>query len=204
MTSLVESKNIPVKQPTKSRQKVDCFICAEEVPQRRMIKCPFCPFSACSSCVERFLMGIDDDRPRCMDNSCKKVWSFEFLATKYQPSFHNKKYRDRRATLLHEREKSLLPGTQELVRQEKRRHKNDAKIKNLFDENAMCKELMHQNNLKIRELRRDAGIGQVEKKKEKTFTRACPVEDCRGFLSTSLKCGICSGYACKECHLPKA
>ena len=112
MASTHESKNMSTSSKS---AKADCMICADEVSQRKMVECPFCKFEACGSCVDRFLMGIDDDRPRCMSNSCKKVWSYEFLASQTQPSFHNKRYRDRRATLLHEREKSLLPGTQHLV-----------------------------------------------------------------------------------------
>ncbi len=36
------------------------------------------------------------------------------------------------------------------------------------------------------------------------FHKACPVNDCRGFLSTEWKCGICSTAVCKECHFPRA
>ena len=108
-----------------SKNMVDCMICANEVYSRKMVKCPFCTFEACKECTETFLMGIDDDKPRCMDNSCKKVWSFEFLSTKFNMSFHNKKYRNRRASILHEREKSLLPGTQGLVKEVMKREKNE-------------------------------------------------------------------------------
>jgi len=181
----------------------DCLICTETVNTRKMIKCPFCDFESCDDCVTRFLLGILDTQPRCMNNACKKIWSWEFLAENTQHSFHNKKYRTRRAQLLLEREKSMLPGTQELVHQEKRMIKKKKKIKDIIAENAMFNELIRLNNEKIRDLRRDWG-GVVKTKKERTFTRGCPVEDCRGFLSTSLKCGTCSTYSCKDCHLPKA
>ncbi len=36
------------------------------------------------------------------------------------------------------------------------------------------------------------------------FHKACPVNDCRGFLSTEWKCGICSTEVCRECHFPRA
>jgi hypothetical protein len=39
----------------------------------------------------------------------------------------------------------------------------------------------------------------VEKRK---FIKACPVTDCRGFLSTQWKCGICSIKVCNKCHDP--
>tara|TARA_Y100000389_G_scaffold18504_1_gene16085 strand:- start:6278 stop:7474 length:1197 start_codon:yes stop_codon:yes gene_type:complete len=148
-------------------------------------------------------MGIQDIQPRCMNNSCKKIWSGEFLASNTSCTFHNKIYRDRRADLLHEREKSMLPGTQELANREREKVKNIEIIQELLDENAMLKELIKKNNDRIRELRWDHAFPEEKKEEKQTFNRACPVEDCRGFLSTALKCGTCSIWACKDCHMPK-
>ena len=36
------------------------------------------------------------------------------------------------------------------------------------------------------------------------FVRACPVESCRGFLSTQWKCGLCEVFTCSTCHVPKS
>ena len=201
MASLTPSKNI--SKNSGSRVKVDCMICIETVSQRKIVQCPFCDFESCESCVDRFLMGIDDDRPRCMSNSCKKVWSYEFLAENLHPSFHNNKYRNRRAALLHEREKSLLPGTQHLVAEEKRKEKIKLQIEEIANENAMYEQLIRDNKRRINVLRYDNRPDESVQT-EKRFTRACPVECCRGFLSRQLKCGTCSGYACKDCHLPKS
>ena len=214
MTSTVESKNMPKSSSSFSNveskvilecKKVECSICTDDVYQRKIVTCSFCRFEACLSCVETFLLGIDDDRPRCMNPECKKVWTFEFLCSKFPPSFHNKKYRDRRADLLLQRERSLLPGTQPLVASEKRRNKYTTLISDLMDENAMYSNLIHQNKMKIRVFRNkiDEKKEEKEEKKERIFNRACPVTDCRGFLSTSYKCGICDGYACKDCLTPK-
>lgn len=35
------------------------------------------------------------------------------------------------------------------------------------------------------------------------FIKACPMEECKGFLSTGWKCGICTKSFCKDCHLEK-
>jgi len=40
--------------------------------------------------------------------------------------------------------------------------------------------------------------GTVEKKSG--FVRKCSDADCRGFLSTRWKCGLCDKYTCTECH----
>lgn len=39
--------------------------------------------------------------------------------------------------------------------------------------------------------------------KEVQFYRKCSVENCRGYLSSDWKCGLCSTYTCKYCHLEK-
>jgi len=146
-------------------------------------------------------MGINDNKPRCMNNKCKKVWSGEFIASNFVYSFYNKKYLNRRADLLHEREKSLLPGTQESVKYEKKKIKNKKKIADLKDEISMYRELIGSAQTKIRKLRDEV---VYKCKKKSGFTRACPVDECRGFLSTGLKCGICSTFGCANCHLAKA
>jgi hypothetical protein len=32
------------------------------------------------------------------------------------------------------------------------------------------------------------------------FVRACPANDCRGFLSSQWKCGLCNVWVCPDCH----
>ena len=34
----------------------------------------------------------------------------------------------------------------------------------------------------------------------RVFIRACPDNDCRGFLSTQWKCGLCEKWSCPDCH----
>ena len=41
--------------------------------------------------------------------------------------------------------------------------------------------------------------GYVEHEKRQ-FVRACPVTDCKGFLSTAWKCGLCENWTCPKCH----
>jgi len=38
------------------------------------------------------------------------------------------------------------------------------------------------------------------KAREVRFVRACPVNDCKGFLSTAWKCGLCEAHVCAQCH----
>ena len=44
----------------------------------------------------------------------------------------------------------------------------------------------------------------LEQRDKRRFVRACPIESCRGFLSTQWKCGICGIHTCSKCHIPKS
>lgn len=47
---------------------------------------------------------------------------------------------------------------------------------------------------------RSEGHLEGDKEPSKTFSQACPVNGCRGFLSTVWKCGTCEKYICCHCH----
>lgn len=47
------------------------------------------------------------------------------------------------------------------------------------------------------------GEADKPKEREKRFIKACPIKDCRGFLSTAYKCGICNSHICKDCNEQK-
>jgi hypothetical protein len=38
---------------------------------------------------------------------------------------------------------------------------------------------------------------------KRVFVRACPNNDCRGFLSSQWKCGLCERHTCSKCHVLK-
>lgn len=45
-----------------------------------------------------------------------------------------------------------------------------------------------------------AGPSSSTSEKTTTFIRACPANECRGFLSTAWKCGLCNIFVCSKCH----
>ena len=48
------------------------------------------------------------------------------------------------------------------------------------------------------------GAAAAKKEPARAFVRACPVNECRGFLSTAWKCGVCTTWVCAKCHEVKA
>lgn len=47
---------------------------------------------------------------------------------------------------------------------------------------------------------RRGGGAEKEVVEKRAFVRACPANDCRGFLSTAWKCGLCNVWVCPDCH----
>jgi hypothetical protein len=45
-----------------------------------------------------------------------------------------------------------------------------------------------------------AGTAIISHEPRQSFIKACPAEECKGFLSTAWKCGLCELWSCPECH----
>jgi hypothetical protein len=82
-------------------------------------------------------------------------------------------------------------------------------LKNVFEKIAsLIKSKLEVNNtirehaLEISKIR-----GNIQKSKPikevKVFIKKCLDSECRGFLSTSWKCGLCDKYFCNDCHKQK-
>jgi hypothetical protein len=67
-------------------------------------------------------------------------------------------------------------------------------------------EIVNQiNNLLNKQIQIEFEINEISRRgieptQKKEFIRHCPNGDCRGFLSTQHKCGVCEIWACAECR----
>ena len=185
-----------------------CPVCSEKRRKVTWVSCSKCRFACCRGCIKKYLINQPDINPKCM--SCKFQWDFEFVAEHTDNVFHNHDYRNYRANIIVDREKSLLPATQPYVVRE---IKMDA-----------LKNKVHNIDIEIKELNTRLKVAQMEKKKlrtqvrnielielgcdeeEKTVTRFighCPQKECKGFLDTHYVCGLCKEKACRSCRLSK-
>ena len=107
----------------------------------------------------------------------------------------NTKHRKYAKDLLFDMEKARFPETMPAV-------ENVIQLEKLtvlsieYDEKmeALRRQMHNLRNEKDAVLSSDNDIKYGKKKKDsvKKFIRACPANDCNGFLSTSYKCGVCS------------
>ena len=134
-----------------------------------------------------------------MNPPCNREWTRQFMSANFTAVFLNKKFKTHREDVLYERERALLPSTQPLVEREYAMEKLRIEIAKVRDEIQERYVLLQSLQNKSYELmRRPARAAESETRFE--FVRGCPDSNCRGFLSTQWKCGICEQWACNQCH----
>jgi hypothetical protein len=121
-------------------------------------------------------------------------------------------YKKHRENILLDREVALMPATQhfaEAIRSAEKMENEllpplDVQLKDLYlRQDEIKKEIQRIYIIRSEILyqTRLLRTGQGDKAKvEVNFVRKCPDGDCRGFLSTAWKCGLCSKWACPDCH----
>jgi hypothetical protein len=133
----------------------------------------------------------------CMN--CKNLWNREFLNEHCTKTFCNGLYRKHREKILLEREKILMPATQEYVSREIKARGLESKI------NEMTKEIntLYQKRAILMDnvnIVRNTSVPLEEDGERRKFVRKCPIDECRGFLSTKWKCGVCDSTICNKCN----
>jgi len=195
--------------------KPSCIICCENINKstRKEIECMFCEFKSCRTCCESYL--LIESTAKCMNAECGKEWTRKFLKSEFPTKFVNGKLKKHRENIIFERERSLMPATQPYA--EVRKHNNilkecnDEIEKELRQLKKRMNEMRERKYTLMRNLMRTpdrgggvigavgaVGAGAVERRQ---FIKPCPVDDCRGFLSSQWKCGLCSTWCCPDCHI---
>ena len=182
----------------------DCPVCCEKYNQqlRTCISCPNaeCSFSACKTCIRTYIMNSTSD-PHCMN--CRKTWDQDFIVLNLNRSFYENTYKIHRKNLLFEREQSKIPDTMnDVARIAEADEKSKEKIVLDSQINELRRQIIEINRQK-QAIDREVHLIRTGKAKEETerkkFIMPCPAEDCRGFLSSAYKCGVCKLHSCPRC-----
>ena len=180
---------------------MECPVCRDSynLTNHKSVSCAFCDYSSCRTCVQTYLLSTVQDA-HCME--CKNLWNREFIDGNCTKSFRNGIYRSHREKVLLEKEKILMPATQEFVSRElkareymRHLHKVQEHIETLIDQRNILSENIH--------ILRHTSISLGDEGERRKFVRKCPIEDCRGFLSTQWKCGVCESHICNKCNEQK-
>jgi hypothetical protein len=175
----------------------ECAICAETYNKQRRAKinCMYCDMEACTQCCQTWILS--ETIPRCMNNDCNREWTIKFLSEQFTATFLTKQYKPHREQIIFDQERALLPATQVFV-------ENRIHAERIGEQIDAIQQKMHQLDLRRRRL-----VGQRYQlehpsndipNERRAFVRACPAPDCRGFLSTQWKCGLCEQWTCPHCN----
>ena len=225
----------------------DCEVCCLGLNKsnRREVKC-VCGYKVCMSCTIHYIK--DTAFAHCMN--CKLGWDREFMDNNFTKVFVNGEFKVHRQNMLFDRERSMLPETQnvvELILKLKKmyadtqarlvviksdlyaaemksatlkldRPANLDRVWNIVEATAY-EDTIIECGKKIAELtyekrhldtrstelklyiEKPENITKPKEIKERSqFVHACPAEDCKGFLSTGWKCGLCKINVCSACQ----
>lgn len=185
-----------------------CPVCADKRRKVTWVSCSKCSFSCCRGCVKKYLISQPDINPKCM--KCKFQWDFEFVAEHTDSVFHNQDYRNYRAKIIVDREKSLLPATQPYVAREIEMDVLKNKVRDIDVEIKQLNVLLKAAKITKRKLQikmqpeiEDEDGGSEEEKTVTRFIGHCPQKECKGFLDNDYVCGLCKEKACRSCRLSK-
>ena len=169
----------------------DCEICCNS--RLFLIKCPYCSYASCETCYQKVILSTIT-KPSCV--SCKKQFNDDFFMSNFSDSFIKKKYKKHREEILFKIEEALLPETQPHVERIKRREILKCELSEI---ELQMKELKEKYR-KVKEKIQDTYNEKIEEKEQISVVCPCPVNDCRGFLNSKYKCGICGTKACGICR----
>jgi hypothetical protein len=179
---------------------MDCQICCETFNKQnhKKVECPFCDFIACRSCIQQYLLTSSNDA-HCM--GCKHTWNREFVDLSCTKIFRNKEYKLHRENILLQREKCLLPESQIHVA----RRREAREVQKLLEaaESELDRQRHYCEDLRTRVVNLRNGYAPNDEagpSEKKQFVRKCPVDDCKGFLTTRWKCEVCDNNICSKCN----
>ena len=185
----------------------ECNICASSFNKsnHKRVNCPYCNYEVCSDCTKTMMIENGENCP-----NCSKGWNKEFIKENTTKIWFDGPYKDKRKEQLFEREKSLLQTAIPLIKAKQYNENMKKKIEEVKKKIAELEvekthyefELRHNTNRIKAGLEESAPDGTVVNEgfnRVVKFIKPCPVNDCRGYLSTSWKCELCDTWVCKDC-----
>ena len=195
-------------------------MCCEKYTRqhRKRVECGYCGVACCTACLQQYLLSLQSEA-HCM--GCRRAMDGELLSMHLPKTWLLGKYKTHREKVLLDREMALLPVSQGLLDNYREAQRLQARLaewdaekrrlqQRLFDmsrdatyaRNALA-TMQRANYTQRLIVNGDQTSANAQPAERRQFIRACPVNDCRGFLSTAWRCGTCETWVCKDCGEPK-
>jgi hypothetical protein len=145
-----------------------------------------------------------------MNTECGKEWTRKFLRSNFPATFINDKLKKHRENIIFERERALMPATQpyaevrlinnKIMKEYNEIEKELREMKKRMNEMRERKYQLQWDLTRAPDYNRNV-VEDTGEKERRQFIKPCSVDDCRGFLSSQWKCGLCSTWCCPDCHM---
>lgn len=150
--------------------------------------------------MRHFLLELMDD-PQCMNPECRQRLSYPTLVNLLPRSFVTKELKSHREFVLLDRQKALLPSTQDSVTTERERRAHQKRMEVLEDQRERLKRALRQVSQRISEERNGYWHRRLQTNQpRRAFNMRCADDHCRGYLSEQYKCSVCERHTCTRCH----
>jgi hypothetical protein len=172
-------------------QKIECIICVEDKSKYDIFNCLACKFSNCIDCHKKYLL-TNTQYPHCMNPECRSAIPYDIFLQKFNKKWIFNEYKDHRSNILLNKEKSYIPEmVQTIAIQKDIENKKKEYYKDITELRRQIREIEN----KIYEL----NPSKIDKKKYQ-YNYGCPKEECKGFLDSEFKCGLCNANVCNKCY----
>lgn len=197
------------------KERDECPVCCETFTKqtRAAVPCSHCDYRACQQCYRTYTLTTANDA-HCMQ--CRAVWSPDKLHGVFPVAFLNDDaYKTHRRRVLLDRERALLPGTQQRAANLKRVRELRAEVANsvkrVQDLRALTSAAKRAKDRAEHEAHRlayNGYRGRTDAVAPPTHAESdgpqylcpCPASDCRGFVAQKdFTCGTCASAICKQC-----
>ena len=193
--------NTVIVEPQDPPQKAtSCIICTEKYSKsiHKPIECQYCKFEACRECCQKYV--LNETVPKCMSPECNREWTRQFLSSKFTKAWISRDFKKHREDVLFNGERSLMPATQVLVENILRKEHLQEEITQVRLQISILYNRINDLQREYYRVGRPNGANGATEEARAKFIRACPDPECRGFLSSQWKCGICEKWTCPTCH----
>ncbi len=177
---------------------VECIICIEPKLKSETFSCLACKFSNCVDCHKKYLLTTTQ-YPHCMNNECRSAIPYDIFLKKFNKKWIFSDYKEHRSNVLMNKEKSYIP---DMIKEIAIQKDIEAKKKEYYNDIYELRRKIHDIELKIHDIELNIlnlNPSKIDKKKYQ-YNFACPVENCKGFLDSEYKCGLCNSLICSKCY----
>lgn len=188
---------------------MDCVVCAS-YSKTYPIECMYCHEKVCQECYQTGIL-LDTHEPRCL--FCKKPLSIEaimkntprsWVVNKFFPHLTSIRMESEKNLLIHDQSEARLLIMIQTYRDALRRMPTISKLRKRLKlktgshpEIETIRKTRHDLQQKIREM--SSSSFAKKKTTPAKWKGFCPLNNCRGFISSDGICGLCQAKSCVMC-----